>query len=1150
MNEHDQLREQMWNLVYDLATPEDKAALEGRIKSDPKVARLYAEVSLEADLIAQAARVDDASVTLPQVEPRREKVSAGRAKEVTAPTQGAGISRSLHWLAAVAASALVVVLTLGTFWQTATVPRQEHVVVWVRPDQHDRLVEAVGTTFQIETKYTSGDPAQTKLKVQYADSSGQTLYEQEFRTDSAGKAKLSVPGTAVAVGGNLRVLRDLGQLAESPAPRSSEQAETIAEVQKREEVLLDAPLEVAGEPIRATPLFDKDWYAAGDDARFRVVPQTVITRRQPDVSTLAFRLQTPDGRSLASTETIPIDESGIVTGKFQLPSDAPPGRYLFAVEGRSHAAAAEEASIQVADASAKFGGTLLADMANRGDRLDDGGAAGEAGRGGSASPGGGGYGGGAGVAEQRESSRDKFMKLSGGKVPKGEAAGAAGGAPGSVPAAAAATTPGESAPQAPRDPSRPLRESVDKLLQENERLPAQQPSDAKKLAQQPGQRESDGKQSAGTLQVAVPPEFDGKPVKVEAYFNKILLGKEVVAATADDLRDKASNDAAAGQPSRTAALALAPWIDGEKVDLVFQDANSPSSQAVTKQVEIPSLLDVGLAETKQSYAPGEKVRLLVAVTNRFDGLAVPNAALGVVVKPAAAEVDEVLEELAKASDQRVALKGNNELRPESAGGKDRSMAMSRRKMAPSEKPAAEEETKNKDELSAAPRPAGDLPPTPAPIAGDDAKSAETLDIGIPGVLLLSEMDGSKSVDYESRDQTRDFFAVPPAPVVISNEATVKKALEEEEAERSVQHSQMAHWRSFLGRVLLGLGVVMLLALGVAFAVQRPAKALIWVPSLGIVVASFVVGVMWLKDKPRNSGKEVAQTTYPDATHESAYGRLKSPAPAAPMSDLAATDSEGKHNFPISGPEMGADAPNEFNGIDQRGGARDEAILRQSAIDQPTLERSEEGPDRIHARTEPPPKDILEGAVRAKRFPAPSSNSPARPDAVAKEALPAPSGPRKSSLAEEGEKKSDGEANQKNHKPAYGPEALKSLSSQEMQLKMEMKRTRELSKGAELSAREIGDAQKIEDSGENDKEFYRRATITGVWQPLLTADENGRAVIEFTMPEAPGTYRLVLDVHGLGHIGQFETRLRCEPLPAAPAAPAEPAATPAKSEPKP
>jgi uncharacterized protein YfaS (alpha-2-macroglobulin family) len=71
----------------------------------------------------------------------------------------------------------------------------------------------------------------------------------------------------------------------------------------------------------------------------------------------------------------------------------------------------------------------------------------------------------------------------------------------------------------------------------------------------------------------------------------------------------------------------------------------------------------------------------------------------------------------------------------------------------------------------------------------------------------------------------------------------------------------------------------------------------------------------------------------------------------------------------------------------------------------------------------------------------------------------------------------------------------------------------------------------------DEKLGKQAAAQGVWQPLLKADENGRAVIEFTMPEQPGEYRLVLDVSGLGHVGQLETKLRCEVQPAAPAAPA-------------
>ena len=107
MNEHEKIREQMWDLIYGLTTAEEKAALHARIKSDRTVARMYAEVRLEADLIAEAAKVEDTSISLPQLGSQRERVAAGRAKAASKmpAASGAGIGWSLHWLAAIGASA-------------------------------------------------------------------------------------------------------------------------------------------------------------------------------------------------------------------------------------------------------------------------------------------------------------------------------------------------------------------------------------------------------------------------------------------------------------------------------------------------------------------------------------------------------------------------------------------------------------------------------------------------------------------------------------------------------------------------------------------------------------------------------------------------------------------------------------------------------------------------------------------------------------------------------------------------------------------------------------------------------------------------------------------------------------------------------------
>src|SRR5688500_6222424 len=64
MNDSQQLREQMWDLVYGLLEADESQPLIARIKSDPQAARLYAEVRLQADLVGYAAQVEDSSVVL------------------------------------------------------------------------------------------------------------------------------------------------------------------------------------------------------------------------------------------------------------------------------------------------------------------------------------------------------------------------------------------------------------------------------------------------------------------------------------------------------------------------------------------------------------------------------------------------------------------------------------------------------------------------------------------------------------------------------------------------------------------------------------------------------------------------------------------------------------------------------------------------------------------------------------------------------------------------------------------------------------------------------------------------------------------------------------------------------------------------------
>jgi len=117
-----ELRESMWDLVYGLLSDEERQALVARIKSEPDAARLYAEVRLEADLVAQAARVEDSSVTL-KADP--DAVGNQVAKKVALargmiPRSRADFHRGAAWLAGFATMALAGLLAVGLSWQRTT----------------------------------------------------------------------------------------------------------------------------------------------------------------------------------------------------------------------------------------------------------------------------------------------------------------------------------------------------------------------------------------------------------------------------------------------------------------------------------------------------------------------------------------------------------------------------------------------------------------------------------------------------------------------------------------------------------------------------------------------------------------------------------------------------------------------------------------------------------------------------------------------------------------------------------------------------------------------------------------------------------------------------------------------------------------------
>ena len=57
--------------------------------------------------------------------------------------------------------------------------------------------------------------------------------------------------------------------------------------------------------------------------------------------------------------------------------------------------------------------------------------------------------------------------------------------------------------------------------------------------------------------------------------------------------------------------------------------------------------------------------------------------------------------------------------------------------------------------------------------------------------------------------------------------------------------------------------------------------------------------------------------------------------------------------------------------------------------------------------------------------------------------------------------------------------------------------------------------------------------TLLWEPLLDTDTQGQAALEFKLPEAATTYRVLVDGHAAGRIGSYLGRIVVQPDATAP-----------------
>ena len=339
MNENEKLHQQLWDLCYGLLSADEVAALHKQIRSDPAAARLYAEVRLQSDLVASAAKVEDVSVTLSVPEESRKVQPAAKSHSGTgespfkASKSGRSGSKSFpvpsyrtaNWLAGLAATALVALIGYGFF----APPRQDasspdyRVVAYVYGSE--TLQSGLTQNLKVVAKNRRGEPLSASLNYRVYDADGRVALDEVVQTDESGQAQLSLRGSVVQPGAVLKVQAQSDK--QSGVWNEGIQGQNrSAGALASDSPQLVMPLAAKEEPVTSEVQFDKDSYQPGETVRFWAHSWSAFSN-QPAAPADDWKLATTDGRELQPSAIESRPEAGIVSGEFPLPADAPTGYY-------------------------------------------------------------------------------------------------------------------------------------------------------------------------------------------------------------------------------------------------------------------------------------------------------------------------------------------------------------------------------------------------------------------------------------------------------------------------------------------------------------------------------------------------------------------------------------------------------------------------------------------------------------------------------------------------------------------------------------------------------------------------------------------------------------------------------------------------------
>jgi len=375
----DELRQKLWELVYELLETDEADELRGRITADPDVARAYCEVVQQSELVARASRYDGPPVVLRAGEAQSDVVAEGdsdskqgvvvvprsakpQAENQCGETRGEAVKvrdsvekaerrsqrqskrragrtsgrTAMNWVMAVAASVLVCLV--GYALVKLGLPRDDAFLASAETRlarQHVRTIVTGPSTihngsdarFAVTTVAADGKPLSTDVSYRLYDGVGQLRLDRRAQTDRDGSLLVELPANLLDDQSRLEV-----ETEGSPAGGSLSTHLAVEPRRLATYLSLDKPLYRPGEPV---------WFRSLTLSRFDLGEASEVS--------VEYEVLDPSGAAVPQSQQWGFTQRGVGNGAILIPPEAPGGEYTLVARSPNDSFVEQRRTFQVRD---------------------------------------------------------------------------------------------------------------------------------------------------------------------------------------------------------------------------------------------------------------------------------------------------------------------------------------------------------------------------------------------------------------------------------------------------------------------------------------------------------------------------------------------------------------------------------------------------------------------------------------------------------------------------------------------------------------------------------------------------------------------------------------------------------------------------------